>query len=55
MTYEGTAPGMDGKLAKHVMTTKYKDDGTRVMTMHVKAGEKMMKMFEMNYTKAKKQ
>lgn len=54
MTYEGMAPGVDGKLAKHVMATKYHDDGSRVMTMHVKAGDKMMKMFEMKLTKAKK-
>ena len=55
MTYEGMAPGPDGKLTKHVMATKYMDDGGRVMTMHVKAGDKMVKMFEMTLTKAKKQ
>ena len=53
LTYEGMAPGMDGQLAKHVLTTKYNDDGTRVMTMHIQAGEDMMKFFEMTYTKAK--
>lgn len=53
MTYQGMAPGADGKLAKHVLTTKYKEDGTRVLTMHMQAGETMLKFFEMNYTKAK--
>ena len=53
VTYEGMAPGMDGQPAKHVLTTKYNDDGTRVMTMHIQAGEDMVKFFEMTYTKAK--
>ena len=53
MTYEGMAPGMDGKPAKHVLKTTYNDDGTRSMTMHVQIGENMLKFFEMNYTKAK--
>jgi hypothetical protein len=54
LTYEGVGPGSDGKPAKHVMTTKYTDDGNRVMTMRVKAGDHMMKIFEMSYTKAAK-
>lgn len=53
MTYEGTAPGPDGKPAKHVLTTRYKADGNRTLTMHMKAGDSMMKIFEMSYTKAK--
>lgn len=53
MTYEGMAPGADGKPAKHILETKHKNDGTRVMTMHVQAGESKMKVFEMSYTKAK--
>ena len=53
VTYEGMAPGMDGRPAKHVLTTKYKKDGTRVLTMHVQAGQKLTKFFEMTYTKAK--
>ena len=53
MTFEGSAPGPDGTPAKHVIATKYKDDGTRMMTMHVQVGDKMMKMFEMRYSKAK--
>ena len=52
MTYEGMAPGVDGTPTKHVLTTQYKNDGTRVMTMHMKAGETMVKIFEMNFTKA---
>ena len=52
MTYEGMAPGMDGKPALHVLKTTYKGDGTRVMTMHIKTGETMMKIFEMNYKKS---
>ena len=36
MTYTGMAPGPDGKPAKHILKTKYKDDGTRVMTMHIR-------------------
>lgn len=52
MTYEGMAPGPDGKPSKHVLTTKYKDDGTHVMTMYVQAGENMIRVFEMNYTRA---
>lgn len=53
MTYEGLAPGVDGKPAKHVLSTEYKDDGTRVMTMRMQAGEDMMKVFELTYAKAK--
>jgi hypothetical protein len=53
LTYEGMAPGMDGKPVKHVLTTKYTNDGTRTLTMHVQAGDNMMKVFEMKYTKAK--
>jgi len=53
MTFEGMGPGPDGNPAKHVLTSKYKDDGTRVMTMHMQVGEDMMKIFEMDYTKAK--
>ena len=52
MTYEGIGPAPDGKPAKHIMTTQYKDDGTRVMIMHMQAGDQMIKIFEMNYTKA---
>ena len=52
MVYEGMAPGPDGKLAKHVIATTYKHDGTRVMTMHMQSGEDMIKIFEMTYTKA---
>lgn len=52
MTYEGMAMGMDGKPAKHILTTHYHDDGTRTMTMHVKSGESTQKMFEMKYSKA---
>lgn len=52
MTYEGMAPTPDGQLAKHVITTKYNRDGTRVMTMHMQAGGNMIKIFEMTYTKA---
>jgi hypothetical protein len=51
MTYGGMAPGPDGNLAKHIMTTRYNNDGTRVMTMQIQAGKDMMKIFEMNYTK----
>ena len=54
MTYEGIAPGPDGKPTKNVFVTKYNDDGTRVMTMHMQAGDTMVKVFEMSYTKAKK-
>lgn len=54
MTYEGMAAGPDGKSAKHVLTTKYKTDGTRVMTMHIHAGESEIKIFEMHLTKTKK-
>jgi len=53
MTYEGMAPSPDGTPAKHVMTTTYGNDGTRVMTMHMQAADKMLKIFEMSYTKAK--
>lgn len=53
MIYEGIAPGPDGKPAKHVMTTKYSDDGNRAMTMHMQVGEDMQKLFEMSYTKSK--
>ncbi|MFK8113956.1 MAG: DUF1579 domain-containing protein [Rubripirellula sp.] len=55
MTYEGMAPGPDGNPAKHVLTTKYKDDGTRTLIMHMQAGTEMMKVFEMTYKKAKDQ
>jgi len=51
-TYEGMAPSMDGQPAKHVLTTKYAEDGTRVLTLHIQAGEDMRKFFEMTYTKA---
>lgn len=53
LTYEGIAPAPDGKDARHVMKTTYKDDGTRVMTMHVETAGAMVKIFEMNYSKAK--
>ena len=53
MTYEGMAPGADGQPTKHVLTTKYNSDGTRVMTMHMQAGDEMMQIFEMSYTRAK--
>lgn len=53
MTYVGMAPGADGKLAKHELKTRYNGDGTRVMTMHVRMGERMVKVFEMNYAKSK--
>lgn len=53
MTYKGMAPAPSGKLAKHILKTKYNDDGTHVMTMHVQVDEDMIKIFEMNYTKAK--
>lgn len=53
MTFEGSAPGPDGKPSKHVLKTQYKDDGTRVMTMHMEAGGTMLKVFEMSYSKAK--
>lgn len=52
MTFEGTAPGPDGNLARHVIEAQYKDDGTRVMTMHMEADDNMIKIFEMAYTKA---
>ena len=52
MTYEGMASGPDGKATKHVLKTQYTDDGGRVMTMHMQADEAMIKIFEMNYTKA---
>lgn len=52
MILEGMGPGTDGKPTKHILTTKYNSDGTRVLTMHMQAGEEMMKIFEMNYTKA---
>jgi hypothetical protein len=53
MTYEGMAPGADGTPAKHILNTKYKEDGTRMMTMHLKAGDQKIKIFEMTYSKAK--
>lgn len=53
MTFEGMAPGMDGAPVKHVLTTTYKDDGTRTLTMHTLAGDDKTKVFEMNYSKAK--
>ena len=53
MTYEGMGPGADGKPARHVLTTNYKNDGTRIMTMQMQSGEEMMKIFEMSYTIAK--
>ncbi len=53
MTYEGTAPRADGQPAKHVMTTKYREDGTREMSMHMQDGDEMIKIFEMSYTKSK--
>lgn len=52
MTFEGMGPGPDGKPVKHVLKTKYEDDGTRVMTMHMQVSEDMMKIFEMSYMKA---
>ena len=52
MTYEGMAPGPDGKEAKHVLKTTCSAGGDRVMTMHVQAGEAMIKIFEMRYAKA---
>lgn len=52
MTYQGIAPGADGKPAKHVMTTNYHDDENRLMTMHMQTGKDMIKVFEMKYTKA---
>ena len=51
MTWEGMGPGSDGKPVKHLLTTKYNDDGTRVLTMHMQAGDAMVKIFEMNYSK----
>lgn len=53
VTYTGMAPGPDGKPAKHILKTQYKGDGTRILTMHVQAGEDMTKVFEMSYSKAK--
>lgn len=53
LTFEGMAPGPDGKPAKHVLTTKYADDGTRMMTMHMQVGSELLKIFEMQYTKVK--
>lgn len=53
MTYEGIGPAPDGTPTKHVMTTKYAEDGTRVMTMQMKVGDELVKVFEMHYTKAK--
>ncbi len=52
MTLEGMGPGTDGKPTKHLLTTKYNPDGTRVLTMHMQAGDAMVKIFEMNYSKA---
>lgn len=52
MTFEGMAPGMDGTPSRHVLKTQYKSDGRRTMTMHMQASEDMVKVFEMNYTKA---
>ncbi|QDT04002.1 hypothetical protein K227x_23880 [Rubripirellula lacrimiformis] len=52
ITYEGTAPGPDGNPSKHVLATKYRDDGTHTVTMHMQAGDAMFKVFEMEYTKA---
>ncbi len=53
MTYTGMAPGMDGTPTKNVLKTKYNDDGSKVMTMHMQAGDEMTKVFEMKFTKAK--
>jgi len=53
LKYEGIGPAPDGSAAKHVMTTKYRDDGARVMSMEMEAGGQMIKVFEMHYTKAK--
>lgn len=53
ISYEGVAPGPDGTPTKHVIATKYSNDGTRVMTMHMQSGSTMVKVFEMHYTKAK--
>jgi len=53
MTFEGMAAGPDGNLAKHVLTTQFKNDGTRVMVMRMQVGDAMIKVFEMNYKKAK--
>ena len=46
MTLEGMGPGTDGTPTKHILTTKYNADGTRVLTMHMQAGDEMMKIFE---------
>ena len=53
MTMEGMAAGMDGTPVKHVLMTRYKEDGTRTMSMHMQAGEDMTKIFEMTYAKPK--
>ncbi len=55
MTYHGEALGPEGTPTKHVLTTKYKDDGTHVMTMEVQVAGEMMKIFEMTYTRAAKE
>ncbi|QDT10380.1 DUF1579 domain-containing protein [Planctomycetes bacterium K23_9] len=52
MTYEGMAPGMDGKPAKHVLKTVYSDDGTHVFKMHVHTEAGAVKVFEMSYARA---
>lgn len=56
LTYTGEAPGMDGKPTVNTMTTTYKD-GKRTMTMHSqpKAGGDKLKLFEIEYTKAKEE
>ena len=53
LTFEGMASGADGTPTKHVLKTTYKDDGTRTMTMHMQAGDDMLKLFEMTYSKPK--
>ncbi|GAB5406885.1 MAG: DUF1579 domain-containing protein [Aureliella sp.] len=51
LTYSGVAPGPDGEPAQQVMTTKYNDDGSHVMTLQTKVGQQLVKVFEMHYTK----
>ncbi len=52
LVYEGMAPGLDGNPAKHLLTTKYNNDGTRELSMHIQDGEENVKLFEMKYTKS---
>lgn len=53
LTLEGIGPGVDGQPAKHLITTKYNDDGTHRMTMQMAVGDEMIKVFEMKYTRSK--